>query len=69
MREGVATLYLQIQLVDEREKRLIVKQKLLYFCTERWILLAFKIEVESESVGFFKADECLGATFRQCETN
>ena len=69
MREGIATFDFQMQLVDERERLLIVKQKLLDFCAKCRIFLAFKEELETKAVGFFKADEGLGATFRQCEAN
>lgn len=69
MREGVATLYFQVQLVDKWEKRLVVDQELLDFRAESGVLLALKKETESESVGFFKGDECLGATFRQGKAN
>ena len=69
MRESVTAFRRQIQLVDEREKRLIIQQKLLDFCAEGWVFLTLEEELETESVGFFKVDECLGATFRQSETN
>ena len=64
MREGVAALDFQVQLVDEREKRLVVYQKLLDFHAKSGVFLAVEEELESESVGFFKLDESLGATFR-----
>lgn len=69
MRESVAALDFQVQLIDEREKRLVVYQKLLDFHTKSGVFLAFKKEAESESVGIFKLDESLGATFRQSEAN
>ena len=69
MRESVAALNFQIQLVNEREKRLVVHQELFDFRTKGRGFLALKKEAESESVGSLKLDECLGATFRQGETN
>lgn len=69
MREGVTAFYLQIQLVDEWEKRLVVHQKLLDFRSKSGVSFAFKKEAESKSVGFFKLYESLGATFRQSEAN
>ena len=63
MREGVAAFDYQVQLVNEREKRLILKQKLLNFRAEGWILHALKKELETEFVGFFKSHESFGAAF------
>ena len=69
MRESIAALDFQGQLVDKREKRLVVYQKLLDFRTERRVFLTFKEEVETKFFGFFKLDESLRATLRQSETN
>ena len=69
MRERVAALHFQIQLVDEREKCLVVKQKLLDFRTKGRVFLAVEEEFEAETVGFLKADEGLGAASRQCKAN
>ena len=69
MWEGVAAFDHQMQLVDEWEKRLILKQKLLNLCAKGWVFLAFEEEPEPEAICFFKGHERLGATFRQGETN
>ena len=69
MWEGVAALNFQIQLINEREKRLIFNQKLLDFRAKSGVFLALEKELETEFVSFFISQECFGATFRQCETN
>ena len=69
MWKGVAAFHRQTQLVDNREKRLMIKQKLFDFRTKGRVFLAFEEESKSEVIGFFKSHECLGATFRQCEAN
>ena len=69
MREGVAALYLQIQLVDEREKGLVVKQKLLDLGAKSRVLLSFEKELEAKTISLLILDKSLGAAFRQGEAN
>ena len=69
MGDRVAAFHFQTPLIDEWEKRLIIKQELFNFRTKGRVFLAFEKESKAKAVGFFKADECLGATFRQGKAN
>ena len=63
------TLHLQTQLIDEGEKRLVVKQKLLDFRTKGGAFLAVEEEPEAKTVGFFVCHKGFGATFRQSKAD
>ena len=64
MREGITTPDRQMQLIDEREKRLIVKQELFDFCPKSRVFLSFEEEPKAKTFRFLILDERLGATFR-----